>query len=210
VGKRRPELIRDKHALPATRSTVPYGQEGRPFSGEEASDIATWCATSARCSRCGAKAKMRRGLGFCTMLLATLPVAAEAIEIYKGGNRAKRAVTCLVDGDTGWEAGVKWRLKGVDTPEYAANAECDREPEFAKSATYRMIELTSEGYSVEWLGEDDGSRELVRVKLLDGRDAGTFGADRGRQVPPRSGQKKWTERKLFGRGANDGPQASPL
>jgi endonuclease YncB( thermonuclease family) len=125
---------------------------------------------------------MCRGLGFCSMLLATLLIAAEAIEICKGGNRAERAVTCLVDGDTGWEAGVKWRLKSVDTPEYAANAECDQEPEFAESATYRMIELMTEGYLVEWLGETDGRRELVRVKLLDGRDAGTVLVSEGHAV----------------------------
>jgi endonuclease YncB( thermonuclease family) len=130
-----------------------------------------------------ATAKMCGRLGFCRMLLVTLPVAAEAIEICKGGNRAERAMTCLVDGDTGWEAGVKWRLKGVDTPEYAANAECAQEPEFAKSATYRMIELMFEGYSVEWLGESDGSRELVRVKLPDGRDAGTVLISEGHAIP---------------------------
>ena len=39
------------------------------------------------------------------------------IPICSGGNRRARKVTCLVDGDTGWEHGVKWRLKSVDTPE---------------------------------------------------------------------------------------------
>ncbi|MEO1749922.1 MAG: hypothetical protein AAFR27_15140 [Pseudomonadota bacterium] len=43
---------------------------------------------------------------------------AYALDICTGGDRAARKVTCLVDGDTGWQNGVKWRLEGVDTPEY--------------------------------------------------------------------------------------------
>ncbi|WEX12237.1 hypothetical protein [Chelativorans sp. AA-79] len=46
--------------------------------------------------------------------------------VCSGGNRAKRQVACLVEGDTGWEDGMKWRLKGVETPEYAKHAECAR------------------------------------------------------------------------------------
>lgn len=83
-------------------------------------------------------------------------------------NRAERKLTCLVNGDTGWEQGVNWRLKGVDTPEYSANAECDRKPEFAKIATDRMLELMSAGCAIEWLGEGDGSRELVQINFMDG------------------------------------------
>lgn len=88
-----------------------------------------------------------------------------------------------MDGDTGWERGIKWRLKDIDTPEYSANAECDKEPEFAKSATYRMLDLMSGGYSVEWLGDDDGSRELVRITLADGRYAGDVLLSDGHAVP---------------------------
>jgi hypothetical protein len=33
-------------------------------------------------------------------------------------------------------------------------------------------DLMTGGYSVEWLGDDDGSRELVQIRLADGRDAG--------------------------------------
>jgi endonuclease YncB( thermonuclease family) len=83
---------------------------------------------------------------------------------------------------TRWEQGKKWRLKDVDTPEYAAHAECDREPEFAKSATYRMLELMSDGYSVQWLDDNDGSRELVRISLVDGRDAGDVLLSEGHAV----------------------------
>ncbi|WP_114217116.1 thermonuclease family protein [Ochrobactrum sp. 3-3] len=106
--------------------------------------------------------------------VVTAMQSADAFELCSGPNRAERKVTCLVDGDTGWEAGVKWRLKGADTPEYKPFAECEDEVEYAKSATYRMLELMRGGYSVQWLGEKDesGTRELVHIRLTDGRDAG--------------------------------------
>src|SRR5688572_5675934 len=40
--------------------------------------------------------------------------------------------TCLVDGDTGWEKGVKWRLRDVDTPELST-PECNIEYQKALS-----------------------------------------------------------------------------
>jgi endonuclease YncB( thermonuclease family) len=49
------------------------------------------------------------------MTLAANP--AMAIDMCSGGDRAARKVTCLVDGDTGWERGVKWRLLDIDAPE---------------------------------------------------------------------------------------------
>src|SRR5262249_2810979 len=39
--------------------------------------------------------------------------------------------TCLVDGDTGWEGGLKWRLSAVDAPEIT-------NPGCAWRATIRM------------------------------------------------------------------------
>src|SRR5690606_633665 len=60
--------------------------------------------------------------------VAALAGPAEAIEICSGGNRAARKVTCLVDADTGWERGVKWRLLDIDTPEIS-RPECPRELE---------------------------------------------------------------------------------
>lgn len=106
--------------------------------------------------------------------LTAFPAVADQAHfaICSGPDRAARKVTCLVDGDTGWENGVKWRLEGVDTPEYAAHAECPEEPEQAGQATMRMLELMRGGYALEWLGEKGGAgRDLVRIRLANGRDA---------------------------------------
>lgn len=37
-----------------------------------------------------------------------------------------RKLTCIVDGDTGWECGLKWRALNVDTPEIS-QPECGAE-----------------------------------------------------------------------------------
>jgi hypothetical protein len=60
------------------------------------------------------------------VLLGFLPKDAAAIDTCSGGNRAARKVTCVVDGDTIWQAGVKMRLLDIDTPE-TSQAQCDRE-----------------------------------------------------------------------------------
>ena len=104
-------------------------------------------------------------------LIAT---SAAAIPICSGGDRAARKVTCLVDGDTGWERGVKWRLLDIDTPE-TYGAECSRERQIGKKATQRLQELMAGGYRITDSGRKDRTsdkRKLVRVTLPDGRDVG--------------------------------------
>lgn len=80
--------------------------------------------------------------------------------------------TCLVDGDTGWQDGVKWRLLSVDTPELG-NPECPRERELAEAASKRLVELMSPGYAISWSDRrDQYKRELVTIRSKDGRDIG--------------------------------------
>ena len=118
--------------------------------------------------------------------------AADEIGICSGYFRAERKVTCLVDGDTGWELGVKWRLLGVDTPEYKQNAECDAEPEYAKIATYRVLELLREGYEIEWIGKKGKlNRDLVRIRLADGRDLGQTLLSEGLAQPWPNDSNPW-------------------
>lgn len=93
-----------------------------------------------------------------------------------GGYRAERKLTCLVDGDTGWENGVKWRLirrnGGVDTPEIS-KPECEAELRKGYVALERLRALMAPGYTIQWSGSQDGNeRELASVTLVDGKDAG--------------------------------------
>ncbi len=94
------------------------------------------------------------------------------ISVCYGGNRQARKVTCLVDGDTGWEAGVKWRLYSIDTPELS-NPDCNNERSKAIAARDRLRDLMRSGYSIEWMGSSGNyGRKLVRIRFADGRYAG--------------------------------------
>jgi len=96
----------------------------------------------------------------------------KGIGICQGGNREARKVTCLVDGDTGWDNGVKWRLLNIDTPEIG-NAGCGNERRKAIEATDRLKQLMNTGYQLVWTGGSGSyGRKLVRIKISDGRYAG--------------------------------------
>ena len=99
------------------------------------------------------------------------PQHSGAMPICSGGNRAARGVTCLVDGDTGWENGEKWRIAGIDTPELSQPA-CAAEKRVALAARDRMRSLMAGGYSLSGRDSDRYGRRLVTVTLADGRDAG--------------------------------------
>lgn len=81
--------------------------------------------------------------------------------------------TCLVDGDTGWQDGIKWRLLNIDAPEMDGKAECAAEREKAEASLRRLTELMADGYIVRDSGRKDRfNRALVDIALRDGRDAG--------------------------------------
>ena len=94
------------------------------------------------------------------------------IPICSPGERPKLGSTCLVDGDTGWESGVKWRLVDVDTPELS-NPGCPGEFKIGLAARDRLQRLMGAGYAIDWQGRKDiYGRELIRITLQDGSDAG--------------------------------------
>ncbi|NDV86492.1 thermonuclease family protein [Aurantimonas aggregata] len=102
---------------------------------------------------------------------ADRPLQYRSMPTCRGGARAERGVTCLVDGDTGWEKGEKWRIAGIDTPELS-KPECAAERRAAVAARDRMQTLMSGGYSLSGGDTDRYGRRLVTVTLSDGRDAG--------------------------------------
>ena len=121
----------------------------------------------------------------------TTPIAVmqpTSIGICDGGNRKARRVTCIVDGDTGWEGGVKWRLYSVDTPELS-NPTCNNERSKAIAARDRLRVLMRDGYRIEWLGSSGNyGRKLVRIRLADGQYVGKVLMQEGLAQPwPNSG-----------------------
>ena len=56
-------------------------------------------------------------------------------------------MNCVVDGDTVWIAGIKYRLEEIDAPERGAGAECRLESDMAMEATIRLAHILFD----EWL-----------------------------------------------------------
>lgn len=79
-------------------------------------------------------------IGVAVLFVSTASQAA-LLPICHGGHRADRHLTCIVDGDTGWEHGVKWRYEAIDAPEMPAHAECRAEAAKALQARDRLREL---------------------------------------------------------------------
>ena len=93
------------------------------------------------------------------------------IQLCSGAARTSRGVTCLVDGDTGWHDGKKWRLLGADTPELSSPG-CLAEYQLAVRAQQRL-QILMAGHRIDWTGQTEFyGRHLVRIALSDGRDAG--------------------------------------
>lgn len=96
---------------------------------------------------------------------------AHAIEVCDSGPRH----TCVVDGDTLWLDGVKYRLAGYDTPEPSLRHACGGQTEVALGyqATFRLLELlnTADWYIEPIGGEDQYGRVLANISV-NGEDAG--------------------------------------
>ena len=126
-----------------------------------------------------------------TMTLS--PALAGTIPVCSGGDRAARKLTCIVDGDTGWERGVKWRALNVDTPEIS-QAECAAEKRLGLKARDRLRQLMAGGYRIEWTGgRGRYGRELANVILSDGRDAGQVLIDERLSQPWPNDGNRWCE-----------------
>ena len=132
-------------------------------------------------------------LQIAALSIAALFVAtpALAIPLCHGGDRAARKVTCIVDGDTGWEHGVKWRALDVDTPEIG-HAECAAEKRLGIAARDRLRQLMAGGYRIERAGRAGYyGRDLVTIRLDDGRDAGRVLIVEGLSQPWPNEGNKW-------------------
>lgn len=103
--------------------------------------------------------------------------------------------TCLVDGDTGWQDGMKWRLSAIDAPEMGNKAECTEEREKGVGSLNRLKTLMADGYSIKPSGRNDKyGGALVDIALRDGRDAGHVLVAEGFAQPWPSVGKVWCHR----------------
>ena len=115
------------------------------------------------------------------LLLAGLSLPARADDLYVphlrmcNGQANSPTKTCLVDGDTVWLRGTKYRMEGYDTPEPQSQI-CGGAAEvaLAHQASARLLDLLNGNrWTVDVSGEldDTGTRTLITI-LIDGRDVG--------------------------------------
>ena len=124
----------------------------------------------------------------------TVTLSAGAIEICSGGNRAARGVTCVVDADTWWDQGVKYRHAQINAPEISPRgARCEIERRLGLLARDRLRELMSGGFQTIPLGVEGAyGRELATIRLADGREAGAVLVTEGlAKIFSTLGHKEW-------------------
>ena len=124
------------------------------------------------------------------LVCAAMPAWADSLPVCTGPDRAERKLTCVVDGDSGWEAGARWRLADVNAPEID-RATCRREQQVGFKARDRLRELMASGYTIERVEHQERfDRDLVRIRLANGRDAGQQLLNEGLAKPwPQTGSK---------------------
>lgn len=77
----------------------------------------------------------------------------------------ERRITCVVDGDTFWLSGEKFRIAEIDAPEM--NGRCEREKRLARRARARLVEIINRrGIAAERIGKDRYGRTLAKTPAI--------------------------------------------
>ena len=101
------------------------------------------------------------------LLLTSSPAQAERVQFPICGS-GKR-ITCMVDGDTLWYQGVKYRLEGIDAPEKAPRHKCMQEGLQARMATERLAETRLPGRCWSMKGWQRSGKAARRNGAIDWR-----------------------------------------
>lgn len=82
-------------------------------------------------------------------------------------------ITCVVDGDTFWLEGIKYRIADINTPE-VSSPQCAREADLGRRATDRLAQLLSAGpFTLSSVDRDqDQYGRTLRVVARGGHSLG--------------------------------------
>lgn len=106
---------------------------------------------------------------------------------HSGGGR-----DCVVDGDTFWFAGEKYRIADIDTPE-THPARCAEEAALGKAATGRLHDWLNDGaFSLESAGRDtDRYGRKLRIVTRGGTSVGSVLVNEGLARPWEGARRPW-------------------
>lgn len=99
----------------------------------------------------------------------TTPAITAAFPVCHGGVR----VTCVVDGDTFWLEGLKYRIADIDTPEVSEPA-CSGEKALGLRATDRLASLLNAGPFLLAPADRDEDRYGRKLRIVT-RDGASLG-----------------------------------
>lgn len=97
------------------------------------------------------------------------PAVSASFPVCRGGVR----VTCVVDGDTFWLDGLKYRIADIDTPEVSQPA-CSAEKALGLRATDRLASLLNAGPFLLAAGDRDEDRYGRKLRIVT-RDGASLG-----------------------------------
>lgn len=99
---------------------------------------------------------------------------------------------CVVDGDTFWFAGEKYRIADIDTPE-THPARCAKEAALGGEATERLQQWLNDGaFSMESAGrESDRYGRKLRIITRGGTSVGSILVDEGLARPWDGARRPW-------------------
>lgn len=88
--------------------------------------------------------------------------------------------TCVVDGDTFWLKGLKYRISDIDTPEIS-EPKCSGERELGERAKYRLQMLLNDGPFAlsRGLRDEDKYGRKLRTVSRDGKSVGEILIEQG-------------------------------
>jgi len=120
------------------------------------------------------------------------PAAADALSARFGLCHSGGGRDCVVDGDTFWFAGEKYRIADIDTPE-THPARCAEEAALGDAATGRLRAWLNEGaFSLEETGRDtDRYGRKLRIVTRGGASVGSVLIDEGLARPWEGRRRGW-------------------
>lgn len=100
--------------------------------------------------------------------------------------------TCVVDGDTFWLQGVKYRISDIDTPEIS-EPRCQEERTLGETAKYRLQSLLNEGpFGLKaGLRDEDKYGRKLRAVYRGGRSLGSILVEEGLARPWTGQRMPW-------------------
>lgn len=100
--------------------------------------------------------------------------------------------TCVVDGDTFWLDGTKYRISDINTPEIGS-PECGAEAALGEQATIRLVSLlNSGGFSLRRIDRDEDSfGRKLRIVTRSGQSIGNTLVTEGLAEPWTGSRRSW-------------------